>query len=75
MNIWQKFLEKWKSWVAELGEFSYKKWGTIWVVGALVAGGRLVSAFFGWPFALLVPLFLIFFAFLLRKEYKKKNNL
>lgn len=70
MGLWDKFLLKWKEWIADAQEFSAKHWKLIWVIGALVAGGGLLAAIFGWPFALIVPLWLVFTAMVLKKGYK-----
>jgi len=70
MSIWQKFLEKWNKWIEDLKAFSAKRWGTIWVICALIAGGGFLSAIMGWPFAFFVPAWILFVAYLLKKGYK-----
>lgn len=70
MKIWDDFVAKWDGWIADLQKFSAERWGTIWVVCTLVAGGGLLSAFFGWPFAFFVPAWLILVAYVMKKKYK-----
>jgi hypothetical protein len=70
MKFWDNFVAKWQGWLEDAKEFSYNRWGTIWFVGALVAGGGLLSAFFGWGFAFFVPGWLVLVAFMLKKKYK-----
>jgi hypothetical protein len=70
MKFWDKFLLKWKEWIADAQEFSAKRWKTIIVLCGLIAGGGFLAAVFGWPFALIVPLWLIFVAYVLKKKYK-----
>ena len=70
MKIWNDFVAKWDGWVADAQEFSAKHWATIWVIGVLIAGGGVLSAIFGWPFAFFVPAWFVFVAYLLKKKYK-----
>ena len=70
MKFWDDFVAKWDGWVADLQKFSAERWGTIWVVGVFIAGGGFLSAVFGWPFALIVPGWLILVAFMMKKRYK-----
>jgi len=70
MNFWEKFLVKWNEWIKDAQEYSFKHWKTIVMLCGLIAGGGLLAAVFGWPFALIVPLWLIFVAYVLKKKYK-----
>lgn len=60
-----------KFWDA-VGKFSYTYWTAVIATCVLVAGGGVVAAFFGWPFALIVPLWLLFVAFVMRQNYIRK---
>ena len=53
----------------DVGEFSHKHWKLIISICILVIGGGLLSAIFGLVFAMIVPGFLIFVAFVLRRRY------
>jgi len=55
----------------DVGEFSYSHWKLIISICILVIVGGLLSAIFGWVFAMIVPGFLIFVAFVLRRRYKR----
>ncbi|HUU86412.1 MAG TPA: hypothetical protein VMX17_01495 [Candidatus Glassbacteria bacterium] len=70
MKIWDDFITKWNGWIADLQKFSAERWGTIWVIGGLVAGGGFLAAVFGWPFALIVPAWLVLVAYVMKKKYK-----
>jgi len=66
------FFDKFKVWVDSLKKVSFEYWNTIWVVNVVLAGGGILAAFFGWVFAIIVPAWLIFVAFVLKKSYKKR---
>jgi len=70
MIFLDKIMLRLKEWIVDAQEFSAKRWGTIWVICALVAGGGLLSAFFGWGFAFFVPAWLVFVAYMLKRKYK-----
>lgn len=54
------------------GSFVYTYWGLYWIVLLLVMVGGVLSAFFGWPFALFVPAWLLFAGYIMKIRYKKK---
>ena len=70
MNFWNKFLLKWKEWIVDAQQFSGKHWKTIVAICGLMAGGGLLAAVFGWPFAFFVPVWVMFAAYVLKRKYK-----
>lgn len=64
--------DKINSLMGDLGKFAYEHWFTYWLVVLAVASGGVLSAIFGWPFAVLVPLFMLWGGFLARSQYKRK---
>lgn len=63
--------DKINSLMDDLGKFAYEHWVTYWMVVLAVALGGVLSAILGWPFAVFVPLFILWVGFVARSRYKK----
>ena len=64
--------DKINSLMEDLGKFAYEHWFSYWLVILAVMVGGILSAFFGWPFSVFVPLFILWVGFIARKQYKRK---
>lgn len=54
------------------GKFAYEYWPTYLHVELVVAIGGVLSAILGWPFAVFVPLFILWVGFVAKNRYKKQ---
>ncbi len=64
--------DKINSLMSDLGKFASEHWFIYWLVVMPIALGGVLSAIFGWPFAVFVPLFILWVGFIARNVYKKK---
>jgi len=54
-----------------LGKFSKENWNLIISITILISIGGIISSIFGWPFALIVPLWILFMCYIAKKQYNK----
>ena len=64
--------DKINSLMADLGKFTNEHWISYLIVVLSVALGGVLSAIFGWPFAVLVPLFILWIGFVARKRHQRE---
>lgn len=71
MKLWDNFLNKWKEWIVAAQKFSATQWETILMVCGLITGGGLISAVFGWVTVIVVPVWVVFVAYVFKRKYKE----
>lgn len=64
--------DKINSLMKDLGKFVSEHWGSYLIVVLSVTLGGVLSVIFGWPFAVFVPLFILWMGFVARNRYKRK---
>jgi hypothetical protein len=64
--------DKINSLMLDLGKFAYEHWMTYIMVILCVVMGGVLSALWGWPFAVFVPLFILWIGLAARNQYKRK---
>jgi len=72
MGLFDGISKKINSLMEDLGKFASEHWGSYLIVVLAVALGGVLSAIFGWPFAVFVPLFILWVGFVARSRYKRK---
>lgn len=67
-----RLADKINSLMGDLGKFAYEHWFTYLMITLAIALGGVLSAIWGWGFAVFVPLFILWVGFVARNQYKRK---
>lgn len=72
MGLFDKISDRINSLMEDLGKFAAEHWGSYLIVVLAVTLGGVLSAILGWPFAVFVPLFILWVGFVARNRYQRK---
>lgn len=72
MGFFDSISDKINALMEDLGKFAAEHWGSYLIVILAITLGGVLSAIFGWPFAVFVPLFILWMGFVARNRYKRK---
>ena len=71
MGFFDTISNKINSLMKDLGKFVYEHWFIYIIVVLAVVLGGVLSAIFGWFFAVVVPLFILWVGFIAKNRYKR----